>query len=137
MTRKLIVLAAVLVIGACSREAPTEDIDKAASLFFDRMKAAEYDTIYDDSSDTFKKAKSRAEVVDNLKQLAALGRPQNYSRLSMSYDSLESKRMVHPVYAVLTEQSRADVTLSFVDNSGEWKLVGFAVKPRGGAVPSS
>lgn len=133
MTRTLaFAVVFTLLAGCSSRPAPYEDIDKAAGLFFERLKAAQYDTIYDDSCESFKKQKTRAEVVDNLKSITAMGRPVTYDRLSMLFDKDGKKRVALPNYAVLLEQAKAEITLTFRDDDGEWKLLGFSVKTRGG-----
>jgi hypothetical protein len=36
-----------------------------------------------------------------------------------------------PVYSALFDQGGGEVILYFVDESGEWKLIGFAFKQRG------
>ena len=136
MARKLVAALLLAFLSGCSaREAPYEDIDKAAGLFFERLKAAQYDTIYDDSCESFKTQKTRAEVIESLKQITALGRPVNYNRLSMPFDKDGTKRIALPNYAVMLEQAKAEITLTFRDDSGEWKLLGFSVKNRGGNPP--
>lgn len=124
-------------IGCSAREAPYEDVDKAAGLFFERLKAAEYDTIYDDSCEAFKEQKPRGEVLENLKKITALGRPQSYDRLSMLFDKDGKKRIASPIYAVTFDQTKGEITLTFRDDGGEWKLLGFSVKNRVGPAPTS
>ena len=43
-----------------SHEAPTEDADKAAGLFFQRLNNNEYDKIYDDAAKRFRTNKTKA-----------------------------------------------------------------------------
>jgi hypothetical protein len=132
------IAAALLLAGmaGCSAsEAPYEDIDKAAGLFFNRLQDAQYDAIYEDSSEEFQQNKTRTEVVDNLKQITAMGRPQSYNRLSMTFDKDGKKRLALPIYSVPLEYAGAEITLTFRDDGGEWKLMGFSVKSRGGAPP--
>ena len=138
MPRRLVaVLLLTFAVGCSAREAPYEDIDKAAGLFFERLKSAEYDTIYDDSCEAFKEQKTRSEVLENLKKITALGRPQSYDRLSMMFDKDGKKRIANPIYAVTFDQTRGEITLTFRDDDGEWKLLGFSVKNRVGPTPTS
>lgn len=126
----MIFLAAALIFG-CSRRAPDEDIDKAATQFFLRLKAAEYDAIYDDAYEPFKQQNSRATVKDNLKQIISMGEPLSWNRVSTYFKEEGKKRVALPVYSVTTQQSVSYITLKFVDDGGRWKLLGFAVSPRG------
>jgi hypothetical protein len=138
MPRKLVAaFLLAFVVGCSAREAPYEDIDKAAGLFFERLKAAEYDSIYDDSCEAFKEQKTRGEVLENLKKITAIGRPQDYDRLSMFFEKDGKKRIANPVYTVRFDQSQGEITLTFRDDDGEWKLLGFAVKQRGGTPTTS
>src|SRR5438093_9310741 len=95
-----------LLMGCSAREAPYEDIDKAAGLFFERLKGAEYDTIYRDSCESFQQQKTRQDVVDNLKQITTMGRLQDFDRLSMLFDKDGNKRVAIPTYAVSLDQAR-------------------------------
>ena len=136
MVRKLVAVFLLALLAGCSAsEAPYEDIDKAAGLFFERLKAAEYDTIYRDSCESFQRQKTRQEMVESLKEITALGRPQDYDRLSMLFDKDGKKRVAIPTYAVSLDQARADITLTFRDDGGEWKLLGFVVKTRSRPTP--
>src|SRR4026207_2327034 len=101
MARKLVAaFLLALLVGCSAREAPYEDIDKAAGLFFERLKTADYDTIYRDSCESFQRQKTKQEMDDKLKQITALGRPQDYDRLSMLFDKDGKKRVAIPTYAV-------------------------------------
>jgi hypothetical protein len=111
-------------------EAPNEDIDKAAALFFQRLGNEEYDTIYNDTSNLFKQNKTRQTIIDNLKQLAANGKVLDFQRLSMTFEGQGKDRMAQPTYRVTSDQTRGEMMLTFQDQGGEWKLFGFAYKPR-------
>ncbi|HWP43030.1 MAG TPA: hypothetical protein VNO14_07335, partial [Blastocatellia bacterium] len=113
-------------------QAPPEDVDKAAALFFERLKSAEYETIYGDASEQFKETVVKATIIDNLKQMAALGRIQDYHRLKMTFENEDDSTIASPVYSVVFDQTVAEITLNFKDEGGEWKLIGFVVKQRGG-----
>jgi hypothetical protein len=115
----------------CSRQAPAEDVDKAATQFFLRLKAAEYDAIYDDAYEAFKEQNPRDAVKDNLKQIISMGEPLSWNRVSMAFKEEGKKRIVLPVYSVTMQQNSSYITLKFVDDGGQWKLLGFAVSPRG------
>jgi hypothetical protein len=133
MLHKVIAVWVSLFIAGCSlvsREAPSEDVEKAGALFFERLKAADYDAIYSDASAMFKENQPRATILDNLKQINALGRIQDYRRLSMRFEGDPKNRLASPVYAVTFEQVRAEITLNFKDDGGEWKLLGFSVKQK-------
>jgi len=136
MLRK--VVAAVVILFAflpascsvLSHEAPTEDVDKAAALFFQRLSNGEYDTIYNDSSTLFQQSQTRQTVVDNLRQLVEQCKVASFDRLSMTFQGEGKNRMAMPVYRVASDRSRGETTLTFHDQGGEWKLFGFAYKPR-------
>ena len=130
LKRLLIVWLALIVIGCTASEAPTQDVDKAAAVFFERVKSAEYDTVYNEASEEFKKNVARATAIDNMKQITAMGRIQSFDRLTFRIEGEEKNRMASPVYSVLFDRARADITVNFRDEGGEWKLVGFSVKPR-------
>jgi hypothetical protein len=130
MIRKTIVLALLLLAAGCKTEAPTEDVDKAATLFFERLKAAQYEDIYTSASQQFKDSVAKATILDNLQQINSMGRIQVFKRLQMPFEDDEKGRIVSPVYGVIFDQMTADITVNFKDEGGEWKLVGFQVKPR-------
>lgn len=135
MLRKVAALAIVLIamlLAGCSllsHEAPVEDIDKAAALFFQRLDKGDYDTIYKDASKPLKQNKTHVAVTESLKQLAANGKTTGFDRISMTFQGEGKDRMVLPLYRVSFEQLRGDVTLTFRDEGGEWKLFGFTFKP--------
>jgi hypothetical protein len=113
-----------------SREAPPEDIDKAAALFFQRFGNEQYDVIYNDAAKAFKDNQTRQTVTDNLKQMAENGKILQFERVSMAFQGEAKSRMAMPVFRTLSERASANITLTFQDESGEWKLFGFAYKPR-------
>jgi hypothetical protein len=125
----ILIGALSLAAAGCTTEAPLEDVDKAAQLFFQQVKEADYDRIYDESSTLFQEQKARATVVDNLKQVTSFGTIKQTERLSMTFGTEGDKRVALPVYSVLCEQLRCEFALKFVDIGGEWKLLGFEVKP--------
>ena len=126
-------LTAILIEGCSllSHEAPTEDVDKAAALFFQRLDNQDFNKIYDDCSKRFKTNKPRQTVLQSLAELAVNGKVEGrFERSSMPVDDKGKDRVVSPVYQVLFEQISGEITLNFQDESGEWKLLGFAFKPR-------
>jgi hypothetical protein len=127
-----IVGAAVLSPGCSllSHEAPTEDADKAAGLFFQRLNNNQYDKIYDDAAKRFRTNKPRQVVTDSLKELTANGKVRDFERISMPIQGEGKDRMVQPVYKTLFESVAGDIYLTFLDEGGEWKLFGFAFKPK-------
>ena len=136
MLRKVLVpfilFIAILQAGCSvlSHEAPSEDIDKAAALFFQRLGNGEFDTIYNDSATGFKDNQTRQTVTDNLKQVAEQGKVLDFQRISMAFQGEGKSRMASPVYRISSDRSRGEITLNFQDQGGEWKLIGFAYKPR-------
>lgn len=136
MPRKLVALlmfSLVMLPAGCSllsHEAPSEDIDKAAALFFQRLGNEEYDTIYNDTAKGFKGSQTRQTVTDSLKQMAENGKILNFERISMALQGEGKSRKALPVYRTSSDRARAEITLTFQDESGEWKLFGFAYKPR-------
>jgi len=115
----------------CSKVAPTTDVDKAAAQFFQRLNAAQYDLIYNDASEPFKSQNTKAAVQDNLVQIVGKGRVQNHVRISMTFSTENNAQVALPIYNVEQEQLTSDFTLKFIDDHGEWKLLGFAVRPHG------
>jgi hypothetical protein len=133
MRRFIIPVLALMLITGCHHEAPTDDVDKAAAQFFLRLQAAQYDQIYDNADDHLKDQKPRAAVIDDLQKLAAYGRPQEWHRLSMTLGTESGdKRVAVPLYTVSTENMNLEISLKFIDDDGEWKLLGFAVTPHAG-----
>jgi hypothetical protein len=129
----LIALLTALSPGGCSllsHQAPTEDVDKAATLFFQRLDNQDFTRIYDDCSKRFKTNKPRVTILESLGQLASNGKTLDHQRVSMPVEGQGNDRVVSPVYKVTFEQMAGEVTLNFQDESGEWKLLGFAFKPR-------
>jgi hypothetical protein len=152
MFKSAIILSLLLFSVACSlktQEAPYEDVDKAATLFFERLTAGKYNEIYTDSEKSFQDRNPKTEVVENLKKMAMLGKPGAPVRMNMTYGTEEGKRIAMPNYAVIFDntdaaqvktpdgqalppQSKATVILKFIDDSGEWKLGAFEVRQRAG-----
>ncbi|HSE37873.1 MAG TPA: hypothetical protein VLG74_11260 [Blastocatellia bacterium] len=136
MLRKLVALfifSLLTLPAGCSllsHEAPPEDIDKAAALFFQRFGNEEYNAIYNDAAKAFKDNQTHQTVTDNLKQMAENGKTIQFERISMTFQGEGKSRMAMPVYRTSSESARAEITLTFQDESGEWKLFGFAYKPR-------
>jgi PBP1b-binding outer membrane lipoprotein LpoB len=130
MFRLIIVSTLLVFMVGCSREAPLEDVDKAGALFFQRLNDAEYDTIYKDASTQFKKNQPRDTVVESLKELTAKGRLQEFRRISTSFTTQDKDRIATPVFGTTFEQTRGEITLSFIDEGGEWKLIAFSFKQR-------
>jgi len=121
---------ALALISSCHHEAPTEDIDKAAAQFFLRLQDAQYDQIYDQADENLKEQKPKAAVVDDLQKLISYGRPQEWHRLSMTLGTEKGdKRVAVPLYTLKTDNIPSEVSLKFIDDDGEWKLLGFAVTP--------
>jgi hypothetical protein len=132
ITAVFIFLMVVLPAGCSmlSHEAPTDDVDKAAALFFQRFGNEEYDTIYNDAAKGFKDSQTRQTVIDNLKQMMDHGKIVEFQRISMSFQGGGKDRKALPVYRTLSDRAKAEITLTFQDESGEWKLFGFTYKPR-------
>jgi len=129
----LIVSCIVTLLTGCSllsHEAPSDDIDKAAALFFQRLGNGEYDTIYNDAAKGFQTKQTRQTVTDNLSQLVEQGKIVDFQRISMSFQAEGKSRIASPVYRTSSQQGRGEMTLNFQDEGGEWKLFGFIYKPR-------
>ncbi len=132
---KFFALFLAALLSACSltpREAPTEDVDKATALFFQRLKTADYETIYNDAAKAFKEKTQKPAVIESLKQMAAMGASGNPNRLQMTFNKEEGMRTADPTYAVQLGQVSASVHFRFIDENGEWKLAAFEVRQRGG-----
>src|SRR5258708_36488342 len=123
----------VLLLSGCSlfsHEAPNQDVDKASGLFFQRLTDANYEVIYTDSAETFRQKQTREVIINNLKKLTELGKILDYRRIKMSFGEDTKDKICVPVYVVKTEHASGEITLSFVDENGEWKLLGFSYKAR-------
>jgi len=130
MRRFIIPVLALMLIAGCKHEAPTEDVDKAAAQFFLRLQAAKYDEIYDQADENLKEQKPRAAVVDDLQKLITYGRPEQWHRLSMTLGTEKGdKRVAVPLFTLKTDNITSEVSIKFIDVDGEWRLLGFAVKP--------
>src|SRR5437588_5211736 len=128
-----VVLLAAIALTGCSllsHEAPPEDVDKATGLFLQRLDRNDYDGIYNDLADTFKKNKSRQTVTDSLKELTAYGKVVSWGRIGMNFVGEGKDRMARPVYTTTFEQAAGELTLTYQDISGEWKLMAFEFKRR-------
>jgi hypothetical protein len=129
----LVIFLIVMVPAGCSllsHEAPSEDIDKAAALFFQRLGNEDYATIYNDCAKGFKDSQTKQTVTESLKQMAEHGKILDFQRISMTFQGEGKSRIALPVYRTSSAQARAEITLTFQDEGGEWKLFGFAYKPR-------
>lgn len=135
MRKRLMVLLFVMLTASCalrSHQAPTEDVDKAAALFFQRLNAADYEMIYKDTAAKFKENQPKEKIIESLKELTARGQVKDYQRVKMTFEGEGKEMRAVPVFSTLFDQSSGETTLYFVDESGEWKLIGFAFKQRGG-----
>lgn len=132
LTRSL--LLSILItfsLSGCSllsHNAPPEDVDKAATLFLQRLRGAEYDVIYNDAGSGFKENKTKTEVLDNLTQLTAGGRIVRYYRLSTFFSDQDKNKMATTSYRTDFEKNSGELKIYFIDESGEWKLNGFEFK---------
>src|SRR6185436_18237292 len=100
-------LLVALAIGCSlrSHDAPPEDIDKAGALFFQRLNAAEYETIYKDTAKKFKQNKTKETIIESLKELTAKGQVQQFQRLKMTFEGAGEDAMAVPVYSAMFEQA--------------------------------
>src|SRR5213076_2065861 len=98
----VIVFIAILLSGCSllSHEAPNEDVDKAADLFFQRLDKGYLDGIYKDASKKLMANKPQATVIESLRQLGAQGKTQGFDRISMTIQGEGKDRMLLPVYRV-------------------------------------
>jgi hypothetical protein len=128
MFRRVIVLSILFTLASCSTEAPPQDVEKAGVLFFERLKGAEYEAIYDDVSKQFKETVAKETIFDNLKKVTAIGRIQSYNRIKMPFEGDKENRIAAPVYSIYFDREVAEMTLKFIDEDGEWKLIYFEVK---------
>jgi len=133
MVKISIFATALVLMGWCSSQAPTTDVDKAAAQFFQRLNAAQYDLIYNDAAEQFKSQNSKASVQDDLVQVMGRGRVQSWTRVSMTFTKEKNAQVALPVYTIRQDQSASELTLKFIDVDSEWKLLGFALRPHGPA----
>lgn len=134
MRKRLIVLLFVVFAASCAlrlHEAPPEDVDKAAAQFFHRLNAADYETIYKDTAAKFKENQTKEKIIESLNELTAKGQVKDYQRVKMTFEGEGKDMRAVPVFSTLFDQGKGEVILYFVDESGEWKLIGFAFKQRG------
>ena len=134
MYRQIIAVVVAALLTGCSlrsSEAPPEDLDKAAGLFFQRLNEADYEAIYEDASKRFKEKKTHEEIVSSLKELTANGKATQFARISTTFEGEGKDRVVGAVYGTIFEKHGGNLTLYFVDQGGEWRLIGFLLKLRG------
>jgi hypothetical protein len=134
ISAEIVVLSLTLCAGGCflgSKEAPTEDVDKAAALFFERFNGGQYDAIYNDAAQKYKEEHSKEAAIENLKKIDMIGKILAHARIKMTFDEEFGSKSATPVYAVRFERSSGEVTLKFLDEDGEWKLLGFMATQRG------
>jgi hypothetical protein len=129
----LVVFLAVSCFG-CSlagREAPPEDAEKAGAQFFERLKGAQYEVIYNDAASILQKERARLSVVDDLKKVTALGKIHDFRRRGANFAKEGDKSFAVVNYDIMFDQSRGEATLQFIDLGGEWKLSGYSFGTRG------
>ena len=139
MSRKLFIISVLVLLAGFAgvagfyfypQEAPYEDVDKATALFFQRLGAEQYDEIYDDASRYYKEANTRPVMLENLKKVKALGNHATPARVQMIFDTYKGHRVAEPVYGVLFERARTFITIRYIDEGGEWKVMGFTAENR-------
>jgi hypothetical protein len=134
MYRQIIAVVVAALLTGCSlrsSEAPLEDVDKAAGLFFQRLADADYEAIYEDAAKRFKEKKTHDEIVSSLKELTANGKVTHFARISTTFEGEGKDQIVGAVYSTTFEKHGGNLTLYFVEQSGEWRLIGFLLKLRG------
>ena len=133
MYGQIIAVALACLLAGCSlrSEAPIEDVDKAAGLFYQRLGDADYDAIYKDTAEGFKQKKTRQEIMTSLMELTANGKVVQYARISTTTQGEGKDRILGAVYGTTFEKVAGNLTLYFIDESGEWRLIGFELKKRG------
>ena len=126
----VLIIVSAIFFNACHSEAPTTDVDKAAAQFFERMKEAKLDLIYDDSAAMFKEQNPRVTLLESLRTLAEMGRIAAWTRISMTIEQEGKYRVVKPVYYIKTDHLIAEVMLKFIEEDSEWKFMGILIKHR-------
>ena len=126
----VLIITSAIFLSACHSEAPTTDVDKAAAQFFERMKEAKLDLIYDDSATMFKQQNPRATLLESLHTLGEMGRIGAWTRISMTFEQEGKYRVAKPVYNIKTDHQIGEVRLKFIDEDSEWKFMGIFVKHR-------
>jgi hypothetical protein len=135
MYRTVIVIILLTFMMSCSlvkEELKTEDVDKYAAVFFERLSNAEYEKIYKDSAESFRKENQQSAVLETLKQMTELGKPGTPNRISMTFNNQGGKRIAFPSYSIYFNERRVTVNFKFVEEDGQWKLGAYEVKQRAG-----
>ncbi len=133
MLRIVLVVFLMVACFGCSlsrREAPPEDAEKAGAQFFERLKGAQYDVIYNDASNIRQKEKARLSVLDDFKKVTALGQISGFRRKGANFSKEGERSFALVTYDIAFEQARGEATLQFVDAGGEWKLSGYSFGTR-------
>lgn len=134
MYRQIVAVVLAALLTGCSlrgSEPPPEDVDKAAGLFFQRLNEADYEAIYEDAARRFKEKKTHEEIVSSLKELTENGKVVHFARSSTTIEGEGKDRIVGAVYGTTFEKHGGNLTLYFVNQGGEWRLIGFMMKLRG------
>ncbi len=131
MLRKAIVLVALALAGCGgSQEAPLEDVQKAGALFFQRFEQGRYELIHSDGSRAFKEQVQEEEAVTKLEQLAQYGKLHQHTLIKNPVEGEGKGRVATLVYTLLFDNARMQGELKFIDQDGEWKLLGFGYTPK-------
>ncbi|MEW6126579.1 MAG: hypothetical protein AB1757_06025 [Acidobacteriota bacterium] len=134
MYRVMILFIGLAILPACSlkpRQAPNDDVDKAAILFFQRLESEQYDKIYNDAAESYKKTYAKSDAIEAFKQIAAMGKTTQPNRVEMRLETEDGKRVAFPKFAIQYGQVPGSIIFKFVDEGGEWKLGGFDVRQKG------
>lgn len=129
MLRKAVIVGLLVFVAACGeKKADIGDVQKASDLFFERLNEANFDAIYRDASEDYKKAESLASTRNHLAKVAPYGKGRTPRPLQMPI--LEDGKIARPVFGAVSETGRGSITLIFIDEHGEWKLRGFELGER-------
>jgi hypothetical protein len=131
MLRKAIVLVALALAGCGgSKEAPLTDAEKAGELFFQRFEQGKYQLIHSDGAQAFKEQVQAEEADAKLEQIAQYGKLHQRTLIKNPVEGEGKGRISTLVYMLLFDKARIEGTLKFLDQDGEWKLLGFEFKAK-------
>jgi hypothetical protein len=131
MLRKAIVLVALALAGCGgSKEAPLADAEKAGELFFQRFEKGNYQLIHSDGAQAFKEQVQAEEADAKLEQIAQYGKLHQRTLIKNPVEGEGKGRISTLVYTLLFDKARIEGTLKFLDQEGEWKLLGFEFKAK-------
>jgi hypothetical protein len=130
MRKSLLLITALVCVGTLAGCTPADpkNVPKAAQEVFDRLKNRQYDALYDNSSDPFKKTFTKDEFVTKMKELESFGQMLDVAPDKDPQISEEGgDKIARVAYTAKFTLAEGPFNLSLRGNdiSGDWELDGY------------